>query len=75
MDIGNWLQVDLGVPLSNSVSSILRPTRVHLYLVELDGAYLDILWASEVDLGLHRHIEEGLIVDEQNEFVIRQVIE
>ena len=74
MDVGNWLQVDLRVPLSNSISSILRPTRVHLYLVELDGAYLDILWASEVDLGLHRHIEEGFIIDVQNELVVRHVV-
>ena len=42
--------------------------------VELDEAFLDVLWAFRGDLGLKGHAEEGKVVDVEGEFIRRDLI-
>ena len=43
-------------------------------LVELDGAALDVLGARGGDFGLEGQLQEGFVVDKEDEFVLLHVV-
>ena len=71
-DISGWL-IELGEPLIDSFSTALRPARVQLLAIKLDGASHYVLGRFVGEFRLVRHSIEWLIIDKEDEFV-RQCI-
>ena len=65
----------LSNPLKDSVCRVLCEALVHLYLVQLDSAVLDVAGALRKDFSLVRQERERDVVDGESKCVCRNIIE
>ena len=72
--IGDGLQLVFLAPLVDRVIGVLLEASVHLHLVEFDPSMVYILGAGEGDGGLEGQLQEGIVVDGEEEHVVPRVV-
>ena len=64
-----------GDPIKDSVCRVLREAIVHIHLVQLDNAFLDVAGALREDFSLVGQERERYVVDGESELVCPDIIE